>query len=80
MSDNESKRNKIMKSTIQDLNPKEISSEVFVVSPSLIDVISQKFGNAMAESMNVRPLAQKIQKIAADILLQTLREAKTMGE
>lgn len=78
MLDNE--RNKIMKSTIQDLNPKEISSEVFVISPSLIDTISQKFGNAMAESMNVRPLAQKIQKIAADILLQTLREAKTMGE
>ena len=69
-----------MKENVQKLDPRNISSDVFIIAPSQIDVISKKFGDAMAVAMNVRPLANKIQQMAADILLQTLREAKTMGE
>ena len=69
-----------MKNTVQDLSPKDITSEVFIIAPSQIDAISKKFGNAVAESMNMRPLAQKIEKLAKDILTQTLYETKNMGQ
>jgi hypothetical protein len=69
-----------MKNNIQQLNPRDISSEVFIIAPSQIETISKQFGDAMAVAMNVRPLAHKIQLIAADILKQTLSSAKTMGE
>jgi len=69
-----------MKSNIQILKHNEISSDVFIVAPSQIDIISQKFGDAVAEAMNIRPLSQKIREIAAEILIKTLQEAKTMGE
>lgn len=69
-----------MKSNIQKLNPNDISSDVFIIAPSQIDIIAKNFGNVMAESMNVRPLAHKIQQIAKDVLIQTLYDAKKMGE
>lgn len=69
-----------MKTQIQALKPTDISSEVFIVAPSQIDIISKKFGNAVAEAMNVRPLSQKIQQIAYEILIETLNDAKNMGE
>ena len=69
-----------MKDNIQTLNPENISSDVFVVAPSQIDAISKQFGNAVAEAMNVRPLANKIRQIAHEILIQTLHDAKKMGE
>ena len=69
-----------MKSNVQMLKHNEISSDVFIIAPSQIDVISQKFGDAVAEAMNIRPLSQKIREIAADILKETLNNAKTMGE
>ena len=68
-----------MKSNIQTLKTNEISSDVFVIAPSQIDMISKNFGDAVAKAMNVRPLAEKIRKIAAETLIQTLREAKNMG-
>lgn len=69
-----------MKNNIKQLNPHDISSDVFIIAPSQIETISKKFGDAMAVAMNVRPLAHKIQIIAADILKQTLKSAKKMGE
>ena len=68
-----------MKEQIQVLKPTEISSDVFIVAPSQIDEISRQFGNAVAEEMNVRPLSQKICKIASEILIKTLNDAKNMG-
>lgn len=65
---------------VQMLKHNEISSDVFIIAPSQIDIISQKFGDAVAEAMNIRPLSQKIREIAAEILIKTLQEAKTMGE
>ena len=69
-----------MKSEIQKLKTSEISSDVFIISPTQIDWISKNFGDAVAEAMNVRPLAQKIRQIAAETLVSVLRSAKTMGE
>ena len=69
-----------MKSEIQKLKTSEISSDVFVISPAQIEWISRNFGDAVAEAMNVRPLAQKIRQIAAETLVNVLRSAKTMGE
>ena len=70
----------IMKNNVQTLKASEISSDVFIIAPSQIDLISRKFGDAVAQAMNVRPLSQKISQIASEILVQTLRGAKTMGE
>ena len=69
-----------MKDNIQTLKTNEITSNVFVIAPSQIDAISEKFGNAVAEAMNVKPLSHKIREIAADVLIKTLHNAKTMGE
>lgn len=74
------KERSIMKTNIQMLKRNEISSDVFIIAPSQIDAISQKFGDAVAEAMNIRPLSQKIREIAAEILVKTLQDAKNMGE
>ena len=68
-----------MKSNVQNLKTSDISSDVFIIAPNQIDAISKKFGDAVAEAMNVRPLAQKIRQIAAETLIKTLRDAKNMG-
>jgi hypothetical protein len=69
-----------MKDDVRMLKTSEISSDVFVITPTQIDIISQQFGDKLAETMNIRPLAQKIRTIASDILVKTLQGAKTMGE
>lgn len=69
-----------MKDNIQQLSTSDISSDVFVISPSQIDSISKEFGDAVAEAMNVRSLSKKICEIANTILAQTLQNAKKMGE
>lgn len=69
-----------MKNNITTLKASDISSDIFVIAPSQIGFISEKFGDAVAEAMNMRPLSQKIRKIAAEILVKTLQSAKTMGE
>lgn len=69
-----------MKSNIHTLHPTDISSDVFIIAPNQIDAISKAFGDAVAEAMNVRPLAGKIRQIAAETLIQVLNDAKRMGE
>ena len=70
----------MIKNDIKTLKPSEISSDVFIIAPSQLDTISKNFGDAVAEAMNVRPLAGKIRQIAADTLIKVLIEAKRMGE
>lgn len=69
-----------MKDNIQMLKHSEISSDVFVIAPSQIDIIAKEFGASLAEAMNVKPLSQKISEIAKNILIKTLHNAKNMGE
>ena len=73
-------RGLIMNAGVQELKTSDITSEIFVISPTQIDFISQRFGDAVAEAMNMRPLSQKLRQIAAETLIKTLRSAKTMGE
>ena len=68
-----------MKSDVQELQISDISSEVFTIAPTQIEYISKNFGDAVAEAMNMRPLAQKIRQIAAETVVQALHSAKTMG-
>jgi hypothetical protein len=70
----------MIKNDIKTLKPSEISSDVFIIAPSQLEAISKNFGDAVAEAMNVRPLAGKIRQIAADTLIKVLIEAKRMGE
>ena len=69
-----------MKNNIQTLKATDISSDVFIIAPNQIEIISKNFGDAVAEAMNVRPLADKIRKIAAETLVKVLNDAKKMGE
>ena len=69
-----------MKDNIKTLNVTDISSDDFVIAPTQIDTIAKNFGNAVAEAMNVRPLAGKIRQIASEVLIKTLHDAKKMGE
>ena len=69
-----------MKTNIKILKPEQITSDVFIIAPSQIEAISNNFGDAVAEAMNVRPLSPKIRRIAAEILTKVLNDAKTMGE
>ena len=69
-----------MRNNIQTLKPEQITSDVFIIAPTQIEMISNNFGDAVAEAMNVRPLSPKIRQIAAEILTKVLHDAKTMGE
>ena len=69
-----------MKTDVQQLKSSEITSDVFIIAPSQIEWISNAFGDAVAEAMNVRPLSHKIRQIAAETLIQVLNNAKKMGE
>lgn len=69
-----------MRNNIQTLKPEQITSDVFIIAPAQIETISNNFGDAVAEAMNVRPLSPKIRQIAAEILTRVLHDAKTMGE
>jgi len=69
-----------MKENIKQLEINNITSDVFVIAPTQIETISKKFGDAVAEEMNVRPLAGKIRQIATETLIKVLHDAKKMGE
>ena len=69
-----------MKNNIKNLKTTDISSDVFIIAPNQIETISKNFGDAVAEAMNVRPLAGKIRQIAEEIIVKVLCDAKRMGE
>ena len=69
-----------MKTDIRELKASEITSDVFVISPTQIDFIAKTFGQNVAEAMNIRPLSEKIQQIAQETLIKVLLNARKMGE
>lgn len=69
-----------MKPNVTELKQSEISSEVFVISPTQIDFISATFGDSIAKELNLQSLAYKFRKIAAESLVKALNSAKTMGQ
>jgi len=68
-----------MKEPIHPLNASNISSDVFIISPTQIEYIAQIFGDAVADAMNMRAFSQKIRQIAEQSLRAALGRAKTQG-
>lgn len=69
-----------MKDTIKQLDTKNISSEVFIISPAQIEYISQVFTKIFADTMNMRAFSGTIYKTAEKSLRTALSAAKKMGE
>ena len=68
-----------MQNQVQKLNPESITSDVYIIAPTQIEYIAHIFGNTVADTMNMRPFAQKIRQIAEQSLRQALQSAKHMG-
>lgn len=68
-----------MSEQIQTLNPKDITSDVYIIAPTQIEYISRLFGNTVADTMNMRTFAPKIRQIAEQALRHALTSAKTQG-
>lgn len=68
-----------MKDSVQKLQESQISSEVFIIAPTQIEYISQIFGDAVADAMNMRTFAPKIRQIAKQSLQNALTQAKKQG-
>ncbi|MBQ0013373.1 MAG: hypothetical protein KBS86_02270 [Proteobacteria bacterium] len=65
---------------VQDLSVSDITSDVYTIAPTQIEYIARTFGNAVADTMNMRAFASKIRAIATDALRSALNNAKHMGE
>jgi hypothetical protein len=68
-----------MKEQARQLNPSDISSEVFIISPTQIEYIAATFGDAVADAMNMRAFSHKIRQIAEHSLRAALGAAKKQG-
>jgi hypothetical protein len=69
-----------MQNQVQKLNPESITRDVYIIAPTLIEYIAHIFGNTVADTMNIRPFAQKSREIAEQSLRHALQSAKHMGE
>ena len=52
-----------MQNQVQKLNPESITSDVYIIAPTQIEYIAHIFGNTVADTMNMRPFAQKIRQM-----------------
>ncbi|MBN1281588.1 MAG: hypothetical protein JW985_01305 [Alphaproteobacteria bacterium] len=68
-----------MRENVKKLNTSDISSDVFIVSPTQIEYIAQIFGDLVADAMNMRTFSQKIRQIAEQSLVKALNAAKKQG-
>ena len=68
-----------MQESIHNLNPSDITSDVFVIAPTQIDRIAQLFADNVADAMNMRTFSQKIRQIAVQSLRSALGTARKMG-
>ena len=69
-----------MREPVYRLNPSNITSEVFVISPTQIEYISQIFADSVADAMNMRTFVQKLRQIAEQSLRTALSAARHQGE
>lgn len=68
-----------MKEPVQQLNPANITSEVFIIAPTQIEYISRLFADSVADTMNMRTFAPKIRQIAEESLRRALNAARRSG-
>lgn len=69
-----------MKDTIKQLDTKNISSEIFIITQAQIEYISNVFTKNFADAMNMRAFSGPIYKTAEKSLRAALNAAKKMGE
>lgn len=69
-----------MREPVQQLNPENITSDVYIIAPTQIEYIARLFGNTVADTMNMRTFAPKIRQIAEQALRHALNAAKKQGE
>ena len=70
----------IMKESIKQLQTANITSDVFIISPTQLEYIASVFSKNFADSMNMRTFSGRICEIARESLRTALKEAKKMGE
>lgn len=68
-----------MKNQAKPLNPANITSDIFMISPAQIEYIANLFTKNFADSMNMRTFSGRINEIARESLARALKSAKTMG-
>ncbi len=69
-----------MRTPVQQLNPSDITSDVYTISPTQLDYIARMFGDGVADAMNMRAFAGRFREIATQSLNNALRSARHMGE
>ena len=69
-----------MKERVKQLQPINITSDVFIISPAQLEYIAGVFSKNFADSMNMRTFSGRICEIARESLRAALKEAKKMGE
>ena len=68
-----------MKTPIKQLDTRDISSDIFMISPAQVEYIANIFTKNFADSMNMRTCSGRINEIARESLRVALKSAKTMG-
>lgn len=68
-----------MKTPIKQLDTRDISSDIFMISPAQVEYIANIFTKNFADSMNMRTFSGRINEIARESLRVALKSAKTMG-
>jgi len=68
-----------MKNSIKQLDSRDITSDIFLISPAQIEYIAGIFTKNFADSMNMRTFSGRINEIARESLQAALKSARTMG-
>ena len=68
-----------MKNSVKQLDSRDITSDIFMISPAQIEYIAQIFTKNFADSMNMRTFSGRINEIARESLRTALKSARTMG-
>ena len=69
-----------MRAPVRQLSTSDITSDVYVISPTQIEYIARIFGDGVADAMNMRAFAGRIREIATVSLRNALNNARHMGE
>ena len=69
-----------MKNSVKQLDSRDITSDIFMISPAQIEYIAQIFTKNFADSMNMRTFSGRINEIARESLRTALKSARTMGD
>jgi len=69
-----------MKNSVKQLDSRDITSDIFMISPAQVEYIAQIFTKNFADSMNMRTFSGRINEIARESLRTALKSARTMGQ